>query len=88
MKVKGWLLSCQKKGCISSCTADLNLLKSLDDFPYTFIRYHHPEGASFTFDDGDLVAWECEARRWVMVLFLIQMEEYHFESILRVLYIL
>ncbi|KAK3428925.1 hypothetical protein EUGRSUZ_E00353 [Eucalyptus grandis] len=58
------------------------ILDSLLDFPRRFINSCHSLGTAFTCDDEELAAWEYEARRWAMVLFLVANNENQLESVL------
>lgn len=72
MKIKEWLLGSPKT----------KILDSLLDFPRRFINSCHSLGTAFTCDDEELAAWEYEARRWAMVLFLVANNENQLESVL------
>ncbi|XP_048131853.1 uncharacterized protein LOC115743146 isoform X2 [Rhodamnia argentea] len=72
MKIKEWLFG-------SPRTVILN---SLLDFPRRFINSCHSLGTAFTCDDEELAAWEYEARRWAMVLFLVANDENQLETVL------
>jgi hypothetical protein len=52
-------------------------LKSLHDFPKTFTSCACLIDASLTYNDEDLDAWECEAKRWARVLFLAVKKDHH-----------
>ncbi|XP_031391362.1 uncharacterized protein LOC116203654 isoform X2 [Punica granatum] len=82
-KFHAWLLGCRKEQCSNNCCSyELKLLTSLIEFPGKFIRFQNSVGVSFTFDDEDLAAWESEAKRWAMVLFLVAEEECYLEPLL------
>ncbi|KAF8027339.1 hypothetical protein BT93_E0286 [Corymbia citriodora subsp. variegata] len=71
-KIKEWLLVSPRMG----------ILDSLLDFPRRFISSCHSLGTVFTCDDEELAAWEYEARRWAMVLFLVANDANQLEPVL------
>lgn len=79
-KMQNWLLGCGKK----CCSTETKFMKSLIEFPKRFVTHNHSSDASVTYDDEELVAWECEAKRWARVVFLAVKEEHHLTSILTV----
>ncbi|KAK4747416.1 hypothetical protein SAY87_014002 [Trapa incisa] len=82
-KLQTWLSDCHKEQCSNNCTGDrLKLLTSLIEFPGQFVCSQNSISASFTCDDGDLSAWESEAKKWVLALFLVAEGEYHLEPLL------
>lgn len=77
-KVQEWLMGCGQKQCSVNCSnMELKFLKSLHDFPSRYCSAHYMVNAFATYDDGDLDAWESEAKRWARVLFLAIKEESH-----------
>ncbi|XP_038906254.1 uncharacterized protein LOC120092116 isoform X2 [Benincasa hispida] len=82
-KMQNWLLGCGKKCCSGSCcSTETKFMKSLIEFPKRFVNHNHSSDASVTYDDEELVAWECEAKRWARVVFLAVKEEHQLTPIL------
>ncbi|GMN30914.1 hypothetical protein TIFTF001_003022 [Ficus carica] len=78
VKVQEWLMGCGRKHCSVNCSnVELKFPNSLHDFPSRFCTSHYTGNAFATYDDGDLDAWESDARRWARVLFLAIKEERH-----------
>jgi hypothetical protein len=78
VKVQEWLSGCGKKHCSANCcNTEVKLLKSLHDFPKRFTSCNHLIDASLTYNDEDLDAWKCEAKRWARVLFLAVKKDHH-----------
>ncbi|KGN55820.1 uncharacterized protein LOC101213211 isoform X2 [Cucumis sativus] len=77
-KMQNWLLGCGKK----CCSTETKFMKSLIEFPKRFVTHNHSSDASVTYDDEELEAWECEAKRWARVVFLAVKKEHHLKSIL------
>ncbi|XP_062146057.1 uncharacterized protein LOC133854045 isoform X2 [Alnus glutinosa] len=79
VKVQEWLSGCGKKHCSANCcnTTEVKLLKSLHDFPKRFTSCNYLIDASLTYNDEDLDAWKCEAKRWARVLFLAVKKDHH-----------
>ena len=70
-------MGCGKKLCTAKCT-ELEFLKRLYDFPYKVTATLNQSKELATYDDGDIEAWESEARRWARVLFIAVNEECEF----------
>lgn len=71
-------MGCGQKHCSVNCSnVELKFLNGLHDFPSRFCTSHYAGNAFATYDDGDLDAWESEARRWARVYFLAIKEERH-----------
>ncbi|XAR70547.1 tRNA (guanosine(18)-2'-O)-methyltransferase [Bertholletia excelsa] len=71
-KVQDWFSSSDDKYYASNCCDTANqLLKSVYDFPGSFLGLHQSVSAFVNYDDEDLDAWESEARRWARVVFLL-----------------
>ncbi|KAL6985886.1 tRNA (guanosine(18)-2'-O)-methyltransferase [Sarracenia purpurea var. burkii] len=85
LKVQVWLSACDNKHCTSNscCTVEQHL-KSLCDFPRSFICCHHSVSISVNYDDEDLDAWAFEAKRWARVLFLVIKEDHYVDPMLTV----
>ncbi|KAL0372987.1 UNVERIFIED_CONTAM: hypothetical protein Scaly_0980300 [Sesamum calycinum] len=66
------------------CGPNLQLLKAIQKFPGNFISCQHPLDSPFTFDDEQLDAWGSEAKRWARILFLVVVDEEHFDPILKI----
>lgn len=82
-KMQNWLLGCGKKCCSGSCfSTETKFMKSLIEFPKRFTYHNHSSDAFVTYDDEELVAWECEAKRWARVVFIAVKEEHHLTPIL------
>nr|XP_011465219.1 PREDICTED: uncharacterized protein LOC101309934 [Fragaria vesca subsp. vesca] len=79
-KVQQWLMD-GNHCSVNCCSTEIELLKSLHDFPNRFTSTCNDD-ASTTFDDEDLDAWEFEAKRWARVLFIACEEEYQLLPIL------
>lgn len=76
MKIQKWLLMWNEEHFTSN--QNLELSKSLASFPGNF-GYCHP--ACVTYNDEDVEKWDCEARRWARVIFLVLKEEQDLNSI-------
>lgn len=80
-----WLLGADKEHHSShNCSAKLQLLKSLQEFPEKFTSSQFSDDAFFSFDDEDLDVWESEVKRWARVLFLVMQGEDHLVPIFTV----
>ncbi|XP_043812569.1 uncharacterized protein LOC110629722 isoform X3 [Manihot esculenta] len=78
VKMQEWLLGADKEHHSShNCSAKLQLLKSLQEFPEKFSSSQFSDDAFFSFDDEDLDVWESEVKRWARVLFLVMLGEDH-----------
>lgn len=68
-----WLLMWSEEHFTSDlCSKNMELSKSLASFPRNFV-YCHP--TCVTYNDEDVEKWDCEARRWARVTFLVLKEE-------------
>lgn len=78
-------MGCRKNQHTNNCCSmNMKLLNSLHDFPQRFINFSPTTGSSFTCDDEEMSAWEIEAKRWAMVLFLVSEEDHCLEPVLKV----
>lgn len=72
VKVQGWLSAFDDKcHTPNSCGMIEPLLKSLCEFPSSFVSHHVSVNEFISYDDEDLDAWESKAHRWARVLFLV-----------------
>ncbi|EEF37970.1 RNA binding protein, putative [Ricinus communis] len=81
VKMQEWLLGVDKK----HFSSEIQLLKSLQEFPERFTSSQHVVDAFVSFDDEDLDAWDSEVKRWARVLFLVIKEENHLVPIFKFL---
>nr|XP_043612363.1 uncharacterized protein LOC122584195 isoform X2 [Erigeron canadensis] len=76
-----WLRGYEKQP--SNFNISSKLMKTLNEFPISFIKHSHSTSHIVNYDDEDLETWEVKAKRWAKTLFLTVEEECQFDSILQ-----
>ncbi|KAG9452528.1 hypothetical protein H6P81_005432 [Aristolochia fimbriata] len=84
VKVKQWFLRRKTKHySFDPNSTELRGLETLHDFPRRFVTNNCPSDAVVCYDDDDVEMWGSEAQRWARMLFLVNEEEDHIESVMR-----
>lgn len=82
--IQNWFFKCNETLTRSnSFMTRKHVFNSLCDFPERFVECHSPDTIA-AYDDGDLEAWEFEARRWARVLFMVLMDGEYLEEVFKV----